>query len=374
MKRYSTVLVAALASVEFSFGLNKSMSYTSLTTIPSWRPLFPNSTMPQQSVTDVSSLERETFHSTSTDGPRFQPRSSTMASHNWLSIILAAKKTHSLPAFSPNGVSTSDMDVATRNQRSKSSEPEGAKSSSKAGPYMTTASNQDSSSRRNWQSSGSLESTIRTPARKSAEPTSTSSLVWAFLHKTSSTEEATSTFSALATRTKITIKLAQSSVTAAFDASFTQPYSVSFRGSTIYYTRATFSDLASITAATTITTPSWSPTTMTVNLLQLRVSSLLVLAEPGKCATSLLFARLWLPGSRFEGLKCPSLLAASQEHRKPDVSFSIPHHADMIARWNGGIGGLNLHGPPCMWPFCPQRSHDDKSGNDQSDDEDEGEQ
>ena len=47
----------------------------------------------------------------------------------------------------------------------------------------------------------------------------------------------------------------QSSVTNAFDPTFPPQTSIVFNGSTVIYTRTTFSDLATITAPTTVTTP-----------------------------------------------------------------------------------------------------------------------
>ena len=46
----------------------------------------------------------------------------------------------------------------------------------------------------------------------------------------------------------------------------------------------------------------------------------------------------------------------------------------MAARSNGGMGGLHLHGPPCMWPFCTHKGRNDEPEVDQSDEEDEGAQ
>ena len=255
MKRHFAILVAAIASVKSVFGLSKSVGNTSLATIPSLRPPFPNLTMAQRSTVDESSSKGKASQPPTTDGSQFRPTSLTVASHNWPSVILAANRTIYLPAPFPVGPNTRNTKVTTRNQSSKSSAPAGAKSSSKAGLHMTTTSEQTSSSRHDRQSSGSLKSTKGTPARRSAESISTSSSEWAFLRKMSSMEKPTSTLSSSTTQTMTTIKPSQSSVTEAFDASFTQPYSVSFRGSTFQYTRATFSDLASITAATTITTP-----------------------------------------------------------------------------------------------------------------------
>ena len=48
--------------------------------------------------------------------------------------------------------------------------------------------------------------------------------------------------------------LAQLSVTNAFDTSFANHTTVAFSGSTVYYTKLTFTDLATITAPTTVTT------------------------------------------------------------------------------------------------------------------------
>lgn len=39
-------------------------------------------------------------------------------------------------------------------------------------------------------------------------------------------------------------------------------------------------------------------------------------------------------------------------------------YTDNLPRWNGGTDGLNLHGPPCIWPFCSPdvEDHSPKGG------------
>ena len=255
MEKHFAVLVAALASVDLGFGLSESVGNTSLATIPSWRPLFPNSTMPERSFVDDSLSKEKASQFAATDGSQFRSESLTVAAHNWTSVVSAATRTRSLPASFPDGRITRNTSVATRKQSSKPSTPGGAQSPSKAGLQITTTSEQTSSSRQDRQSLASPKSTTGTIAWNRSESTSTSSSKWAFLHKASSTEKSTSTISPFTARTMAKLMSTHSSATEAFDASFTQPYSVSFRGSTIHYTRATFSDLASITAVTTITTP-----------------------------------------------------------------------------------------------------------------------
>jgi len=94
----------------------------------------------------------------------------------------------------------------------------------------------------------------------------------------------------------------QSSVKDAFDHVSQSQTSLIINGVTEYYSKETFSDLATITAPTTVTTPIVQTKD---DGSQFTVSAGIIIVGPGGT---------W---------------------------------------WNGGTGGLGLHGPLCIWPFCP---------------------
>ncbi|KAL9611325.1 MAG: hypothetical protein Q9167_004008 [Letrouitia subvulpina] len=104
---------------------------------------------------------------------------------------------------------------------------------------------------------------------------------------------------------------AQSSVSGAFDNPNQSETTIIIGGTTLHYSKETIQSLSTITAPTTITTP---------------------------------------------------MVETNKDGTKFTVSAAIIIIGPGGTWWNGGTGGLGIHGPSCIWPFCPPAGGGDIDG------------
>ena len=253
MANYLSIIAVAIASLPVAVTLSHSAGNRSLYILPNSHPPFPNSTSSQQSKFKASSWKTETSQFPTTYGPYSPATGLTVDTWDSHSKSLALNTNTSSFANVLNG---GNARITTLGRQSKSSAPGGAHFSSEAHLATNTIMGPGSTNTQHVRISTSAMSTTATPIANSVGSPPADPQDWTTLGLASiASTPVPLPGSPVVSQSGAVSTLPQFSVTEAFDTSHKHSYTVLSGDSIIHYTRATFSDLATITAPTTITTP-----------------------------------------------------------------------------------------------------------------------